>query len=153
MDHKPFNFVGDYTWFPKLALCCLLCTHKISYYLSDRQITICNYDSYQSTQHNSNTIATQQQHNSNTVATTIEIKKKNDNKENKENNSNTDSGKIKDFTHTQKTSLYELKAKKELKFKKDVNEALISMNGESEFFIANDYLEAKKFIDSLKTSA
>lgn len=52
------------------------------------QITICNYDSYQSPQHSSNTVATQQQHNSNTVATTIErkINKDNNDKEGKINN-------------------------------------------------------------------
>lgn len=50
------------------------------------RITICNYDSYQSAQHNSNTVATQQQHSSNTVATTIERKKKKENNENNDNN-------------------------------------------------------------------
>lgn len=47
------------------------------------QITVCNYDSYQTSKHDSNTVATQQQHNSNTVATTIERKI---NKEKKEKN-------------------------------------------------------------------
>jgi len=52
------------------------------------RITICNYDNYQGSQHDSNTIATQSQHSSNTVATTIERKKSNLNKDNKEKYTN-----------------------------------------------------------------
>lgn len=53
------------------------------------QITICNYDSYQGEQHNSNTVATQQQHNSNTVATSIERKRKKENNVNNDNKKDT----------------------------------------------------------------